>query len=249
MKKRIIAITLALMCMLVLAGCGCDHEWEDPDCTTPKTCSECGETKGEALGHDWEDATCEEPQTCKDCGKTKGKPLPHTWEDATCEEPQTCSVCGETDGEPLGHSWLDATYDAPKTCSVCGATEGEPLEPVASDFSSSAVYNTICEVVRQYMGDLSPAFEYDPESQVMYISLTAPEGTAAALATNPAAMAESWQTMRVSFCDFCNEAQNLVDSNGYPEVSCCILMLNDANTENVLLGIMYGEVVYDVMAE
>ena len=42
----------------------CDHEWTEATCTTPKTCSICGVTEGEALGHDWKDATCTEPKTC-----------------------------------------------------------------------------------------------------------------------------------------------------------------------------------------
>lgn len=31
----------------------CAHNWDDADCDTPKTCSLCGATEGEALGHDW----------------------------------------------------------------------------------------------------------------------------------------------------------------------------------------------------
>ena len=127
MKKRIIGIALALMCMLVLAGCGCDHEWEDADCTTPKTCSECGKTKGEALGHDWEDGDCSSPRICKDCGETEGKTQGHNWKDATCASPKTCTECGKTRGEPLEHDWKEATCTKPKTCRNCGETQGEPL--------------------------------------------------------------------------------------------------------------------------
>jgi hypothetical protein len=32
-----------------------EHSWVDADCTTPKTCSICGKTEGEALGHDYGD--------------------------------------------------------------------------------------------------------------------------------------------------------------------------------------------------
>ena len=99
--KKIGILLLTLVCLLALAGCGCEHEWVEADCVTPKTCSLCGETEGEALGH--------------------------TWVDATCTEPKTCSVCGETEGEALGHTWIDATTEAPKTCTVCAATEGERI--------------------------------------------------------------------------------------------------------------------------
>ena len=86
---------------VMLTGCGHEHIWAEATCTEPKTCSECGETEGEALGH--------------------------TWEEATCTAPKTCSRCGETEGEALGHTWVEANYQAPKTCSVCDATEGEPM--------------------------------------------------------------------------------------------------------------------------
>ncbi len=139
----------------------CSHKWEDADCETPKTCSECGKTEGKATGHKWDDATCQAPKTCSVCGETEGKASEHTWDDATCEypmicskcgetmgsatghswsdasceAPQICSKCGKTQGRALGHVWMDATYDAPKTCSECGATEGSPLERPAISFT------------------------------------------------------------------------------------------------------------------
>ena len=128
MKKRITLILLAVLCIVMLAACGeCEHDWEKATCEEPKTCSECGETKGKAKGHEWVDATCEEPKTCSECGETEGEALEHDWQDATCEEPKTCAACGLTEGEALEHDWQDATYDAPKTCAACGLTEGDPL--------------------------------------------------------------------------------------------------------------------------
>lgn len=85
-----------------LAEVSCTHSWMPADCTTPKTCSECGETTGEAVGH--------------------------KWSEATCTSPKTCEVCGEISGTALKHEWQEATYDAPKMCTICGATEGIALE-------------------------------------------------------------------------------------------------------------------------
>ena len=34
-----------------MAACGCKHEWQDASCTSPKTCTLCGETEGEAADH------------------------------------------------------------------------------------------------------------------------------------------------------------------------------------------------------
>lgn len=50
--KKYLYLALIVTCLAVLlAGCGCEHEWEDATCTAPKTCKLCEETEGEALGH------------------------------------------------------------------------------------------------------------------------------------------------------------------------------------------------------
>lgn len=127
MKKRLLIAAAFLLCASLLTGCQCAHEWGEADCTTPKTCTVCGETEGEVLKHTWAEATCFAPKTCTVCGETEGESLKHTWEEATCSAPKTCTACGEAEGEALAHEWVDANYQAPQTCSVCGATEGEPL--------------------------------------------------------------------------------------------------------------------------
>ena len=101
------------------------HTWNEATCTTPKTCSVCGDTEGEAKGHNWDAATCTAPKTCSVCGDTEGEAKGHNWDAATCTVPKTCSVCGATEGEAIGHNWDAATCTKPKTCSVCGVTEGE----------------------------------------------------------------------------------------------------------------------------
>lgn len=101
--------------------CSLDHTWDDADCDTPKTCSVCGATEGDALGHTWADADCDTPKTCSVCGATEGDALGHTWDDADCDTPKTCSVCGATEGDALGHSWQEA--ETVKVCTVCGTEE------------------------------------------------------------------------------------------------------------------------------
>ena len=101
MKRKLLLPAMAGTIMLSLTGCGHEHVWVEATCSTPKTCSECGETEGEVADH--------------------------KWIEATCEKAKYCEVCGETDGEPLSHEWLEATYEEPKTCSLCGLTEGESL--------------------------------------------------------------------------------------------------------------------------
>lgn len=75
-RKRFVAAVVPL-CVLLLAGCQCEHKWVEANCTTAKICSECGETEGESLGHKWMDADCLTAKTCAECGETEGEPLGH----------------------------------------------------------------------------------------------------------------------------------------------------------------------------
>lgn len=127
MKKYLLTVILLLTVVLMLAGCGCEHEWADADCVNPKTCKLCQETEGTALGHTWAAATCTAPKTCEVCKATEGEAKGHTWEDATCILPKKCAVCHEIEGEALGHTWEEATTEAPKTCSACQLTEGDKI--------------------------------------------------------------------------------------------------------------------------
>ena len=130
----------------------CRHEWEDADCTTPKTCGKCDSVEGEALGHVWMDADCEHPQTCQTCGATEGEAWGHTWEEATCETAQTCQTCGAVGAEALGHDMAEANYQQPSHCTRegCTYTEGEKkpadyMGPVINaEFGKEYDYYTAC---------------------------------------------------------------------------------------------------------
>ena len=144
---RILAIVMAIAMMLCLTACGHEHTWADAACLSPRICTSCGETEGEALGHTWADATCSAPRTCARCGATEGEVLAHNWTAATCEAPKTCSLCGETEGEALGHTWTEANYQAPKTCSLCGATEGDKL---ISYFEEYGLDTRLCDKTAEH---------------------------------------------------------------------------------------------------
>lgn len=73
-----------------------------------RTCSVCGEVDValiEPLGHDWVDATCTTPKTCSRCGEIIGEPLGHNWSDWVIDARATgltegskhreCTRCGE----------------------------------------------------------------------------------------------------------------------------------------------------------
>ena len=127
MRKTIKVALSTVLCIVLLSGCSCKHEWTAPNCVSPAVCSKCGETQGEALGHQYVEATCTQPKYCNVCGLTVGNALGHDWADADCSTAKTCKRCGETEGSALGHDWSDATCVLPKTCQRCGATDGKPL--------------------------------------------------------------------------------------------------------------------------
>lgn len=77
MKQKISGMILLIICVMLLSGCGCQHEWTDADCVTPRTCTLCQETESEALGHSWQEAICEAPKICTACDVTEGEALGH----------------------------------------------------------------------------------------------------------------------------------------------------------------------------
>ena len=89
----------------------CVHEWSDATCTTPKTCSKCGETEGSVSDAHiaGEAATCTTAQTCTVCGTELNAALGHT--------------AGETvvENEVAADCENDGSYDNVVYCSVCDA--------------------------------------------------------------------------------------------------------------------------------
>lgn len=141
--RRTIMVIFVIALAFCLTACGCEHEWNEATCTTPKTCKLCQATEGEVKAHQWQDATCTAPKTCKDCGATEGDVADHTWESATCTTPKTCKLCKETDGKELGHDYKeDIFYDyvsaealTIQTCSRCkdNAATSTPLSTLHND--------------------------------------------------------------------------------------------------------------------
>lgn len=136
MKRKLFPMAVFALCLCLLTGCGCEHEWQEAGCTSPKICTKCEEVEGEALGHNWREATCAEPKTCTVCALTEGDVLSHSWVEVSCAAPKHCSLCALTEGDALPHTWQEANYQRPQSCTVCGAQEGLPLP---ADFEVSGL--------------------------------------------------------------------------------------------------------------
>lgn len=110
----------------------CQHDWVDATCTTPKTCSICGEIEGEALGHSYTGKVTTAPTcgkegvktyTCSGCGHSYTEKIAatgaHTYGQQTdCTVAVKCSVCGTVIYAAKDHVY-DNDNDA--SCNTCGA--------------------------------------------------------------------------------------------------------------------------------
>ena len=72
-------------------------------CTTPQTCTVCGETMKPALGHTTDGPSCTESQNCKVCGVAT-TPTGHQPSEVSCTEAQICTECGKELAPATGHS-------------------------------------------------------------------------------------------------------------------------------------------------
>lgn len=116
---------MAILMVVLLSACGCNHQWKDATCLNPKTCDKCGTTEGEALPHNWAAATCTEPKICMVCNITDGDPIGHDWENATCQKPTTCKICGLAPDNVLAdHTCDNWTEIHDSTCAEEGFQKG-----------------------------------------------------------------------------------------------------------------------------
>lgn len=90
--KKLLCLLLVFTMLLGLTACGeCDHEWEKATCEDPKTCSKCGETKGEPEDdHDWEEE--DGVMVCSWCGEEKEEEDEDQGENETEEEGESIQM-------------------------------------------------------------------------------------------------------------------------------------------------------------
>ena len=132
MKKVLSLIAILCMAVLFVVGCDlipkpnktCEHNWTEATCTEPKTCSECGETDGEANGHT-EEVIAGAAATCTEAGLTDGKKC--TVCGVTTLEQTTIAALGHTEETVAGKAatCTEAGMTDGKKCSVCGVTTVE----------------------------------------------------------------------------------------------------------------------------
>ena len=108
------------------------------------------------MGHMYSAATCTTPKTCTTCGATTGNAAGHTWKDATYTTPKTCAVCGETSGEPLTKPWETRDVEGGVEITGIGIVEASGNYVIPSEIDGKTVvgigeyafyYNTIKSII------------------------------------------------------------------------------------------------------
>lgn len=150
-KTRVSSIALLLLtvCMVIgLASCNlvsnliCQHQWKDATCTTPKTCSLCQKTEGEALGHSGGTATCSQKAVCSVCNTEYGDFAAHAFTEevvkdealkssATCTSAAiyykscTCGAVSTNDADIFQSGRIGRHQYEGNICSICGFDAGD----------------------------------------------------------------------------------------------------------------------------
>ena len=171
MKKiATILVFVSIICMLN----GCDlfhqHTFSDASCTNPRTCTECGETEGEALGHNFNDATCTQAQICTRCAETTGSALGHSTNFGKCNRCATkvnVSVWNDIyEAFTEAKFYADLAVDLTATGNVSFVT----LDSMENYFSTSLSYykkmQSLCSGYSELSGlknDLNALLKITPE--------------------------------------------------------------------------------------
>ena len=119
------------------------HDWSNATCHSPKTCTVCGETEGEALGHAYDNA-CD--TDCNACGESR-TPADHTFGDwavtvaptpeAEGTEERVCSACGHTETRTVARTEPEITI--PPETETEPSTEAETQTPGGQNGCGSAL--------------------------------------------------------------------------------------------------------------
>ncbi|MBO5716268.1 MAG: leucine-rich repeat domain-containing protein [Clostridia bacterium] len=164
MKRNLNLFTIICCVVLVLALSSCEwlmpdseqttteptrrHSGVNADCDTPKTCSSCGETEGEALGHKpaKDDGNCVTEVLCLICEAVTTPSVNHTpnEDDGDCTTEVLCSVCDNVAIKAKEkHEGGVATCVSGELCDACGTEYGE-INPTNHTFDAELGECTGC---------------------------------------------------------------------------------------------------------
>ncbi len=146
------------------------HNLTEASCLPP-TCTDCGTIVGEAvMEHNWTRPNCTTAKTCQNCGSTDGEPSPHIWVEATCSAPKTCGGCHITEGEALPHTFVPAQCTQKPYCSVCSdfgeVGSHNVVDGVCIDCNRSGIAVLSLDEIAGYFGlESAPKWTEDAQTE------------------------------------------------------------------------------------
>lgn len=169
--------------------------------------------------------------------------------EADCANPQICSRCGDTKGAAKGHSWKETGENTPKTCRRCGAVEEIPTENVETVETApewKQIYLEVCACADENLAEFSPEYNYDEAEDILYVSISAPDGTAVKIVQDSGSVSEYWTELAERFCHLGGKLNCMFSDAGY-KTDCCIMLLSDLDEGRVLLASFNEFIRYDCM--
>ena len=144
-----------------------------------------------------------------------------------------------------------ATSTPRKSASPTQTPTATPV-PTEATINRAAVMAQLKTEVEGWLKDLFDYYYVEVDETGMIINV-AMDGLArevyAAKVAGDQWDSTAWDTMRQNLLDTYNALYSLIETAGVKEPSLMLTLLNDKAHDNVFLGIAYGTIIYDVMAE
>lgn len=181
--KKTMLVLLALVLVLALLGCECDHEWAEADCVNAAVCANCQETGAAALGHTFSAATCDAPEICTRCGETRGEALGHSfgqWSFGDTEQVRTCETCGAEERQEIDREAHMLHLLAGRWEYYCITMEGREISAIQwpmfsyAQMEENGTFRYVMGLVSQ---DMTVEFtRYDEAEKCFYGNVITPDG-------------------------------------------------------------------------
>lgn len=156
----------------------------------------------------------------------------------------------------VGEGWILFTKNGKKlgaveVAVVASEQDHQDADGVSGD-GTAPTMDQIKSIVESSLADLADYYAVEADDTGMIITV-AFDGMAREVSDAKAAGSKwdstTWDTMRKNMLDMYNAIYSMLESTGISEPTLMFSLVNDQNHDNVFLGIAYGIVIYDVMAE
>ena len=170
--------------------------------------------------------------------------------------------CGSSEKEASAETSSEAPAASEESSEVSVVPEEESTEPTAIPDNDSSVesesvelssdyndaLNELDKVVKENIQDLKYTFEID-EDKDFVLDIVAPDGFAKILNENPEGIEDAWNEIIDGLTITSKYGHEYLTECGLGDSNFIVEMLNDEDTDYVLVAIMNGEVYYNVMQE